>query len=169
MSHSSKRHLFVTVTFRSIAELAQAIPGLPEDGPQRLEALRRAVGDQPAPAALGVRRRTIPHSAAVGVVVEQSFSRPERLTEEQAEALPVACRYFDREWYARTYVDVRQSNMDPSFHFRKIGWKEGRNPNPYFDVKSYLAANPDVAAAGVNPFEHFIFYGIIDRRPLKPV
>ena len=169
MSRSSKRHLFVTATFRSIAELAQDIPGLPEDGPQRLEALRRAVGDQPAPAALGVRRRSIPHRAAAGAVVERPFSGVERLTEEQAEALPVGYRYFDREWYSRTYVDVRQSNMDPSFHFRKIGWKEGRNPNPYFDVKSYLAANPDVADAGINPFEHFIFYGITDRRRLKPV
>ncbi|NHN87601.1 hypothetical protein GOB81_03000 [Acetobacter sp. LMG 1627] len=68
----------------------------------------------------------------------------------------------------KTYVDVRQSNMDPSLHFRKIGWKEGRNPNPYFDIRDYLAANPDVEAAGINPFEHFVFYGSADRRRLKP-
>ena len=36
---------------------------------------------------------------------------------------------------------------------------EGRDPNPYFDTDAYLAANPDVAASGMNPLEHYDMYG----------
>ncbi|UHC14278.1 hypothetical protein LRS73_17090 [Methylobacterium currus] len=35
-----------------------------------------------------------------------------------------------------------------------IGWRGGRNPNAYFDTKGDLAANPDLAAAGIDPLEH---------------
>ena len=33
-----------------------------------------------------------------------------------------------------------------------------------FDTLGYLAANPDVAAAGVNPLEHFLKFGIYEGR-----
>ena len=33
-------------------------------------------------------------------------------------------------------------------------WKEGRDPDAYFSTKGYLAANPDVAAAGIDPLIH---------------
>jgi len=49
--------------------------------------------------------------------------------------------------------------MDASSHFQNIGWKEGRDPNAYFDVKGYLATNADVAAAGstrsIFPYDGF--------------
>ena len=37
-----------------------------------------------------------------------------------------------------------------------------------FDAKAYLAANPDVAAAGVNAAEHYLLFGIKERRSLAP-
>jgi hypothetical protein len=37
-----------------------------------------------------------------------------------------------------------------------------------FDPQAYLAANPDVAAAGVNPAEHYLTHGLRERRPLRP-
>ena len=36
-----------------------------------------------------------------------------------------------------------------------FGWKEGRNPNALFDTNGYLATYTDVAAADVNPLDHY--------------
>ena len=33
-----------------------------------------------------------------------------------------------------------------------------------FDTQGYLAANPDVAAAGVNPLTHYLQFGIYEGR-----
>ncbi|MCG2584651.1 phytanoyl-CoA dioxygenase family protein [Massilia sp. TS11] len=40
--------------------------------------------------------------------------------------------------------------------------------NREFDGQAYLEANPDVAAAGVDPLTHFNDHGRGERRPLKP-
>ncbi|TXM66902.1 hypothetical protein FV226_22760 [Methylobacterium sp. WL12] len=37
-----------------------------------------------------------------------------------------------------------------------------------FDPSAYLAANPDVAAAGVDPLQHWLRYGQAEGRPLTP-
>jgi hypothetical protein len=37
-----------------------------------------------------------------------------------------------------------------------------------FDGESYLRANPDVLAAGVDPWEHYLNYGFQERRALTP-
>jgi len=36
-----------------------------------------------------------------------------------------------------------------------VGWQEGRNPNALFDTKGYLGAYADVAAAHINPLDHY--------------
>ncbi len=54
-------------------------------------------------------------------------------------------------------------------HFEQYGWKEGRNPNALFDVKGYLATYGDVAAAGVNPLDHYHTSGLEGgTRPSSP-
>ncbi len=50
--------------------------------------------------------------------------------------------------------------------FCRAGWRSGRNPNPYFDCAYYLAQNPDVRAAGVNPLLHYLLDG--DREARRP-
>jgi hypothetical protein len=157
----------------SLVDLAREIPNLPATGPARLAALRSAIGSRPAPAALGVRRRSIVKSTRKpGLPITSSPvtapSQPVlRMTEAEAGALPVAVRFFDREWYLGQHPDVGHAGIDPSRHYMEKGWREGRNPNPYFDGRAYLAANPDVDPS-TNPFEHFIFFGIAERRRLKP-
>ncbi len=157
----------------SLVDLAREIPNLPMSGPARLAALRAAVGDRPAPAALGVRRRSIAKSSRNPVFPIMSSPRPVprppiiRMTEQETKALPVGVRFFDREWYLKQHPDVGQAGIDPSRHYMEKGWREGRNPNPHFDGRAYLAANPDVDPT-MNPFEHFIFFGIAERRRLKP-
>jgi hypothetical protein len=37
-----------------------------------------------------------------------------------------------------------------------------------FDPQAYLAANPDVAAAGINPAEHYLTHGFKEKRRLRP-
>jgi hypothetical protein len=38
-----------------------------------------------------------------------------------------------------------------------------------FDTAWYLAANPDVAAAGVDPLQHYIDYGAAEGRDPNPL
>jgi serralysin len=45
-----------------------------------------------------------------------------------------------------------------------FGWHEGRDPSAGFDTLGYLAANPDVAAAGVDPLAHYLHFGIYEGR-----
>ena len=49
-------------------------------------------------------------------------------------------------------------------HYRDTGWREGRDPSLLFDTTLYLIHNPDVAAAGVNPLEHFLQFGRAEGR-----
>ena len=46
----------------------------------------------------------------------------------------------------------------------QFGWLEGRDPSVGFDTTAYLAANPDVAAAQVDPLAHFLQFGIHEGR-----
>jgi Iron-sulfur cluster-binding domain len=39
---------------------------------------------------------------------------------------------------------------------------------PGFDPELYLAANPDVADAGLDAAQHFLHYGRLEARPLRP-
>ena len=41
----------------------------------------------------------------------------------------------DENWYLENYEDLKGSSVDPVVHYCLFGWKEGRNPNPYFDTK----------------------------------
>ena len=73
--------------------------------------------------------------------------------------------YFDEAGYRA------QCNLDPRIpaplHYAMLGWREGYDPNPLFVTKNYLQDHPDVAAAGVNPFWHFIMAGRREGRELK--
>lgn len=73
---------------------------------------------------------------------------------------------FDANYYLTHRPDVFQAFVAtagstgllwPEFaqqHYNNHGRFEGANPNAVFNTNDYLAANVDVAAAGVNPFEH---------------
>lgn len=68
---------------------------------------------------------------------------------------PSGTKEFDATYYLQQYPDVAASGMDPLTHYEKFGWKEGRNPDPFFNTKYYLNQNPDVAAAGIDPLAHY--------------
>jgi len=49
--------------------------------------------------------------------------------------------------------------MDALEHYIKIGAEHGFWPNPWFETEFYLANNPDVKDAGLNPLLHFLQHG----------
>ena len=71
---------------------------------------------------------------------------------------------FDSEYYLSMYGDVKKAAVDPLKHYMRTGWREGRNPNAYFNTISYLLCNPDVFIAGVNPLFHYINTGRAEGR-----
>jgi len=54
-------------------------------------------------------------------------------------------------------------------HFLRFGWKEGRDPSPYFNTNYYLNQNQDVRKAGINPLVHFLQKGLAEGRKANPV
>jgi len=73
---------------------------------------------------------------------------------------------FDAAYYLSTNPDVAAAaghSVDADsfafYHFLTFGAAEGRDPNAYFSTRGYLAANADVAAAGMNPLQHYEQFG----------
>jgi hypothetical protein len=44
-------------------------------------------------------------------------------------------------------------------HYRREGWRQGRDPHPLFCNDWYLALNPDAADSGMSPLEHYLCVG----------
>ncbi|MBU2135565.1 MAG: hypothetical protein KKA45_05130 [Alphaproteobacteria bacterium] len=66
---------------------------------------------------------------------------------------------FDHRFYLAENPDVAESGVDPVTHFLESGWREGRDPAPWFSVDDYQELNPDVAASGMHPFVHYLQAG----------
>jgi hypothetical protein len=65
----------------------------------------------------------------------------------------------DDLYYYSRYHQIWTANGDADADYAQFGWQQGRNPSAFFDTTLYLVANSDVAAAGVNPLEHFHQFG----------
>jgi hypothetical protein len=65
----------------------------------------------------------------------------------------------DARYYLDRNYDVAAARMDPTEHYVRFGWQEGRQPHPDFDGERYLQLNPDVRAAGLNPLLHWLRHG----------
>jgi len=62
--------------------------------------------------------------------------------------------FFDPAYYLDQLGD--ESIADPLDHFRNVGWVEGYNPNPWFDMALYQKYYPST----VNPFEDWLTQAI---------
>jgi len=80
----------------------------------------------------------------------------------------VTWRHMDSKFYYLTNVDVASAKLNAFIHYSFHGWKEGRDPAPWFSTKDYLESNPDVAASGMNPFYHYLRDGWREGRSLRP-
>lgn len=76
--------------------------------------------------------------------------------------------FFDAEWYCSQYRDLALLDMPPAEHYLWLGYKLNRDPSIRFSTSHYVAANPDVRKAGVNPLLHFIKWGQAEGRSPLP-
>jgi hypothetical protein len=77
-------------------------------------------------------------------------------------------KWFDLEFYRTEYPDIDLGVDDLVEHYFRVGWIEGRNPNPFFDTVSYLSNYRDVAEALVNPYCHYLVHGMTEGRLATP-
>jgi hypothetical protein len=66
---------------------------------------------------------------------------------------------FDGRFYRAAYTDVAEAGVDPLRHYLGGGWREGRDPAPWFSVRAYLEANADVRKADAEPLHHYLTIG----------
>lgn len=69
---------------------------------------------------------------------------------------------FDSEWYCKTYGFGKYLNA--AKHYLKIGWRENKNPSPFFSTSDYLKKNPDIDNGQINPLIHFEKFGFKEGR-----
>jgi len=74
---------------------------------------------------------------------------------------------FDVDFYRAIYTDV-PAEMVLLEHYRVQGWREGRDPAPWFSASAYAAANPDVAERAFDPFFHYLTQGRYEGREVAP-
>ncbi|WP_420411657.1 hypothetical protein [Roseibium sp.] len=70
----------------------------------------------------------------------------------------------DEVFYLRENADLAAAGLDGPNHYAAHGWREGRDPNGWFDTDWYLQQNADVAAANLNPLEHYLAHGWSEGR-----
>ena len=75
---------------------------------------------------------------------------------------------LDFDFYRQAHPDLTYADVDPPGHYGQSGWREGRDPAPWFSTDAYLARHPDVAAANVNPFVHYLTLGYREGREVAP-
>jgi glycosyltransferase involved in cell wall biosynthesis len=64
--------------------------------------------------------------------------------------------HFDEAFYRALHPEAGD---DPLRDYLQHGWREGRDPTPWFSTADYLRRFPDVEAIGVNPFLHYLLWG----------
>ncbi|MGI6169847.1 MAG: glycosyltransferase family 2 protein [Christensenellales bacterium] len=74
----------------------------------------------------------------------------------------------DYSFYVNSDTALKESKIDPVWHYFYFGAAEGRNPSPYFYTKWYLAEYPDVVESGINPLLHYLMYGLKEARNPNP-
>jgi glycosyltransferase involved in cell wall biosynthesis len=75
---------------------------------------------------------------------------------------------FEAAFYRGQFSPNEHVPSDLIHHYLTIGAAKGRDPCSWFSTSFYLAQNPDVAEAGINPFAHFLSQGRKEGRAAKP-
>jgi len=71
---------------------------------------------------------------------------------------------FDAGWYCAAHPNLSLTRDTAHAHFKSAGLKQGLSPTPLFQPRMYLARNPDIAAAGMNPLYHYLRHGGHEQR-----
>lgn len=76
---------------------------------------------------------------------------------------------FDAEWYGAMYVNAVEKVSDTASYFVAKGAYQLHNPGPGFNSLDYHIAHPDVTAAGIPAFLHYLRNGNAERRAISSV
>ena len=87
--------------------------------------------------------------------------------EEPTAADDPAAAFFDAAFYAAQLKEP-PTGVSLFRHYNETGWRHRLDPSPDFSTGYYLDTNPEVAAAGINPFLHWVNYGRHEKRPPVP-
>jgi hypothetical protein len=90
-------------------------------------------------------------------------ARPEASDEEVYRVLSTA---VDGAFYWAVNPVLAEPGLDPIRHYAASGWREGRDPAPWFSSRAYVEAYPEVIKAGWNPFHHFLTTGRREGREI---
>lgn len=72
--------------------------------------------------------------------------------------------YYAQQLGASIVPDGVAGQQQASWSYDVTGWRQGMNPDALFDTNYYLAQNPDVRAAGVDPLKHYESFGWREQR-----
>ena len=67
--------------------------------------------------------------------------------------------YYAQQLGASLVPAGSAGQQQASWSYDTTGWHQGLNPDALFDTNYYLAQNPDVRAAGVDPLKHYEAHG----------
>jgi hypothetical protein len=71
----------------------------------------------------------------------------------------------DAEFYR--YSGTVPEGVSAAEHYATIGWREGRDPNPWFSTTAYISENPAVGEAGIVPLFHYLTIGHAEGRQAR--
>jgi len=66
---------------------------------------------------------------------------------------------FDESYYLSCNPDVKAAGVKALTHYRKFGWKEGRNPSIHFDSKFYIGQFSKEYDSSLDPLSHYFLKG----------
>jgi hypothetical protein len=94
------------------------------------------------------------------VIFGQHEGRMTFLTGGTATADPlVNAAYYDQQLGATIIPTGTAAAQQAAYSYETTGWQQNLNPDQFFNAAYYLAHNPDVAAAHVDPLLHYEQYG----------
>ena len=79
------------------------------------------------------------------------------------------CELTDPDWLFAGYGLTSEDEDEFVEMYRALPFLERPPISPFFDTGFYLNSNPDVAHAGVDPYFHFIEWGLSEQRAPHPL
>jgi hypothetical protein len=89
-------------------------------------------------------------------------------TAEADEDYRIVSTAVDQAFYRAVYSDLNRADIDPIRHYLEHGWREGRDPAPWFSVRGYLERYPDIRDRGDEPLIHYLRHGGPEGREISP-
>jgi GT2 family glycosyltransferase/glycosyltransferase involved in cell wall biosynthesis len=103
--------------------------------PRGLEAIDKLVRQGDRWSALVMAREMYAHNKAPKL--DDTLAELIGTTTQFAEVAAAVDAHFDNAYYLKSNPDVASSTSDALNHYLLYGWKEGRNPNQFFDHDFY--------------------------------